>query len=405
MNYFGLTLFGLRLTLTGYRQLAFTRKFLKPLVLKHCSRIGYVLTPAEKKKILFYYPMYTVLACAQMYLTLKGRKLTRDERRRLTLVGAMATICDDLIDELHYSRKKIFELLSGDYIENDLDKKARLLVALNKELYSVCGTIPEEFLPRLKMALQRQAASIYQADPAISPEDIIAICREKNGHTSLMFASLLDENWSLTELQFIYQSAIAGQLTNDSFDIYFDTRDGIRTYFNSAPSIKKVREFFMVECEKLHSLVMSCDASKKNKLQTIRRMSILHAFTLTALDQLQQTENKYSTPVDWKNIPRKEMITDMWKNRNRLKTVRYMKHLSELIPVDMKREPIDSDTIKSVGYNEDKHLLEIEMLSNGRIYQYHDVPLEEYFDFMDAKSLTEYYNRVIKVKYAFKELA
>jgi hypothetical protein len=347
--------------------------------------------------------MYTVLACAQMYLALKGRKLTHNERRRLTLVGAMATICDDLIDELHYPRGKIFDLLSGDYIEDELDKKARLLISLNKELCSACGVIPPGYLPQLKMALQRQAASLYQADPDISPEEIVAISREKNGHTSLMFASLLDEKWSLTELQFIYQSAIVGQLTNDSFDIYFDTREGIHTYFNTAPSIKEVKDFFINECEKLHALVMRCDETKKNKLQTIRRMGILHAFTLTALDNLQQTENKYGAPVDWKNIPRKEMITDMWKNRNRLKTVRYMKRLGELIPVDMKREPIDSDTIKSVGYNEDKHLLEIEMLSTGRIYQYHDVPLEEYFDFMDAKSLTDYYNRVIKAKYSFKE--
>lgn len=71
----------------------------------------------------------------------------------------------------------------------------------------------------------------------------------------------------------------------------------------------------------------------------------------------------------------------------------------------MKRELVDSTAIKSIGYNEDKHLLEVEIWESGRVYQYNDVPLEEYFDFMDAKSLGEYYNRVIKVKYDYKELA
>lgn len=404
MNYFQLTIYGLRLTWSGYRQLSFIRSFLKPLVDKHCKRLEYKLSPSEKKKVLFYYPIYTVLACAQMYLTLKGRKLTNDERKRLTLVGAMATLCDDLIDENNFTREQVFNLLSNNLKEENLNTKAKLLLALNKELQTFYTFTPQ-YLLQLKMALQRQAVSITQSDPNISLEEIVDVCREKNGHTSLMFASLLDEKWSNEELHFIYQSAIVGQLTNDSFDIYFDTQEGINTYFKRAPSVKKSREFFLDECTTLHAMVMACDVPKKNKLRTIRRMSILHAFTLTALDHLQETENKYSAPVTWKTVSRKEMITDMWKNKNRLKTVRYMKYLSDLIPQNMKRELVGSTAIKSIGYNEDKHLLEVEILGTGRIYQYQDVPLEEYFDFMDAKSLGEYYNRVIKEKYEYKELA
>lgn len=70
----------------------------------------------------------------------------------------------------------------------------------------------------------------------------------------------------------------------------------------------------------------------------------------------------------------------------------------------MKRELVDSTAIKSIGYNEDKQMLEVEILETGKVYQYFEVPLEEYFDFMDAKSLGEYYNIVIKKKYNYKEL-
>jgi hypothetical protein len=58
-------------------------------------------------------------------------------------------------------------------------------------------------------------------------------------------------------------------------------------------------------------------------------MSILHAFTLTALDHLQQTEDKLVPPVDWKNVERKDMVTDMALNSNRFRTVGYMKWLSK----------------------------------------------------------------------------
>jgi hypothetical protein len=61
-------------------------------------------------------------------------------------------------------------------------------------------------------------------------------------------------------------------------------------------------------------------------------MSILHAFTLTALDQFQQAEDKYGKGVDWKSVARKDLVVDMALNRNRFKTVQYMKWLSTQVP-------------------------------------------------------------------------
>jgi hypothetical protein len=328
MNTLQVLKYGLSLTLDGYRQLAFINSWLKPLVHKHSLVLGYELKESEKKKVLFYYPMYTVLACAQMYVTLKGRNLSRDERKRLTLVGAMATLCDDLIDEDNWTRNEIFMLLSQNIRKEALPTKAKLLLALNEELKSF-WTISDKYLHQLKIALEWQATSGKQLDPTITIEEIVHVCREKNGNTSLMFASLIDENWTSKERDFIYQSAIVGQLTNDSFDMYFDTQNGIYTYFNKADSIQQVRDFFLGECHVLHSMVKACNTSEKNKKNTIRRMCILHAFTLTALDQFQETEQKYGRPIDWKSIPRKDMVIDMAKNSNRWKTVNYMKWLAQ----------------------------------------------------------------------------
>jgi hypothetical protein len=266
-----------------------------------------------------------------MYVALKGRRLTKDETKRLTLVGAMATICDDLIDEDNWSREQIFDLLSNDLDEKGLTTKARLLVSLNNELQEF-WQLSDKYLKQLKIALEWQAVSGKQLNTNITIDEIIHICREKNGHTSLMFATLVDEDWDEKELKFIYQSAIVGQLTNDSFDMYFDTQNGIRTYFNTTRSIAQVRKFFLDECTKLHSMVMGCNTSFKKKLDTIRRMSILHAFTLTALDQFQQTEDKYGKGVEWKTVLRKDLVIDMALNKNRFKTVRYMKWLSRVIP-------------------------------------------------------------------------
>ncbi len=70
----------------------------------------------------------------------------------------------------------------------------------------------------------------------------------------------------------------------------------------------------------------------------------------------------------------------------------------------MKRKRVKSSAIRSVGYNEEENLLEVEILETGRTYQYKDVPLEEYISFMEAPSLGVYYNKVIKDKYEYDEV-
>lgn len=328
MNTFQVLKYGLSLTLDGFRQLAFINNFLKPLVYEHCKKIGYQLTPSERKKVLFYYPMYTVLGCAEMYTTLKGRGLTTDERKRLTLVAAWATLCDDLVDDYNWTQDEVFNLIFNNSQEKGLPGNAKLLIALNNELNRTLK-ISDKYVEQLKVALQWQSESARQLDPSITIDEIVKICRQKNGNTSLMFATLIDEEWTEQERLFIYNSAIVGQLTNDSFDIYKDTLAGIHTCFNKATSIKQVRNFFLDECKKLHFSVRQCNVPERNKLATIRRMSILHAFTLTALDHLQKTEDKLGAPVNWEKASRQDMVTDMALYSNRFKTIKYMKWLAK----------------------------------------------------------------------------
>jgi hypothetical protein len=329
MNLLQVILNGLSLIIDGYKQKKFIDRWLKPIVVKHCIDLNYELNVSEKKKILFYYPMYTVLACAQMYASLKGRGLSKEETKRLSLVAAMATLCDDLIDEEHFNRDAIFNLLSTNNSDSLSNKKAKLLIRLNNELKEIWN-LSDGYTAQLKIALEWQSKSSKQFDQNIQLEEIIEICRKKNGYTSLLFASLIDEKWTEKELNFIYQSAIVGQLTNDSFDMYLDTQNDINTHFNKAEKIADTRAFFLSECQLLHKMVRASEAKEKYQKNTINRMSILHAFTLTALDQFQKTAYQYGPSFKWKNIPRKDMVIDMAKNSNRFKTVRYMAYLSRL---------------------------------------------------------------------------
>jgi hypothetical protein len=66
----------------------------------------------------------------------------------------------------------------------------------------------------------------------------------------------------------------------------------------------------------------------------------------------------------------------------------------------MRREAVDSTTIKSVGYESKSRVLEIEFQS-GAVYQYLDVPKAVHEGLRRAESKGQYFNEEIRDDYAF----
>jgi hypothetical protein len=86
----------------------------------------------------------------------------------------------------------------------------------------------------------------------------------------------------------------------------------------------------MDECTRLHKDVLACNASLRDKRNTINRMSCMHGFTLVALKHLHETESKYPSPTDWIKPSRKEMVTDLEWMKNKLRLPAAIKQLSKL---------------------------------------------------------------------------
>jgi len=64
----------------------------------------------------------------------------------------------------------------------------------------------------------------------------------------------------------------------------------------------------------------------------------------------------------------------------------------------MKRVPVDSTSIASIGYEPRRRELEVEFRQSGEVYQFFDVSSEEYAEFMAAESKGAYLNQVFKPK-------
>ena len=72
----------------------------------------------------------------------------------------------------------------------------------------------------------------------------------------------------------------------------------------------------------------------------------------------------------------------------------------------MQRFPVDSDSIASIGYAPEERVLEIEFRLGGYVYQYFDVPAEEYTAFVRAESKGAYLNQEFKPRgYRYKQFS
>ncbi|HAW57988.1 MAG TPA: KTSC domain-containing protein [Bacteroidales bacterium] len=69
--------------------------------------------------------------------------------------------------------------------------------------------------------------------------------------------------------------------------------------------------------------------------------------------------------------------------------------------MDMK--PVASSNIQMVGYDESSETMRIQF-TNGSVYEYKNIPLVVYNDFMQASSLGAYLNRNIRNSYPYEKI-
>lgn len=71
---------------------------------------------------------------------------------------------------------------------------------------------------------------------------------------------------------------------------------------------------------------------------------------------------------------------------------------AEPIVSRIKRQPVESTAVATVGYSRKLHALEIEFV-NGAIYRYEEVPIVVYRDLLAAESKARYYDQNVRGQY------
>jgi len=305
------------------------RSFLRPIVNSCLEKVNYTLSPKEKKKVDFYYPLFNQIVNIENYLCLKGRKTSLAEAKRMAIISAMATLYDDLIDEENFEKEQYHAIVDKTIATAMVTAKIKLIFELDNQLRKI-WTPSNEFINALKLAIEWQVISKKQLDASISLDEILSISENKCGNSSLLWATVVDVEWTHEEKLFIYQSGLVGQLVNDLFDAFKDREDGVATFVTKVGDINKAKEIFIAACIKLNQTIQQTKATSTNKEKTIQRLACIHSFAMVALEHLEKTNKKYGIPWDISKASRAELVTDMAFVKNKLKLVKQSIFLAKL---------------------------------------------------------------------------
>jgi hypothetical protein len=69
----------------------------------------------------------------------------------------------------------------------------------------------------------------------------------------------------------------------------------------------------------------------------------------------------------------------------------------------MKLIPVDSSSVRSVGYEEERSILYVQFV-DGEVYEYFNVPMGDFIDLLHAKSIGWFVNKRIKPYYDYRKL-
>jgi len=71
----------------------------------------------------------------------------------------------------------------------------------------------------------------------------------------------------------------------------------------------------------------------------------------------------------------------------------------------MRRFQINSSVFKSVGYDRDARILELEFRDTGNVWQYHSFPPLAYKKFINSESRGHFFTTLIRNKYPAVQVA
>ena len=280
------------------------------------------LDDTDFKKIDNYYGLAVPAILGEAWCALHNKKMSFVERWTATAQGVMTGLFDDFFDRAYLSDDAIAKMLN----ENNKGTKKS-----NEKLFQFFYAKALEGAPdkkKMQQALMEvynaQLESKKQEQETLTEEEIKTITFLKGGTSLLFYRSAFLPLASNDEEKLLFHLGSVMQLSNDIFDVYKDRQQNIKTLVTTAMHIRPIRRLLEFELAACNKAAYNTAFPRKNITSFLSILSIgIFSRAFVCLDHLQSNESTTNNEFAVQQYSREQLICDMDKKRNMLRSAAY----------------------------------------------------------------------------------
>lgn len=283
------------------------------------------LDETDFTKINKYYGLAVPAILGEAFCVLHDKKMSFVERWTATAQGAMTGLFDDFFDKA---------CLSDDAIAKMLHENVPEIKKSNEKFFdffymkALRGAPDKKKMQQALMEVYNaQVESKKQAEQTLTEEEIKNISFLKGGTSLLFYRSAFLPLASIEEEKLLYHLGGIMQLANDIFDVYKDRNQNIKTLVTTTNHISPIRRLLEQKLGACYKEAYNMSFPKKNITGFLSIISIgIFSRAFVCLDQLEKNESATNNEFAVHQYSRKQLICDMDKKRNMLRSAAY--HIS-----------------------------------------------------------------------------
>lgn len=280
------------------------------------------LNEKDYKKITNYYGLAVPAILGESFCILRDKEMSEQERLSLTYLGGLTGLFDDFFDEKDMTEEHILNLIKNP--EDPIIKSAHeklFITFYEKALENAAdANLVKEYFIKV---FDAQVLSKKQVLTNTDQDEIKSITYQKGGISLLFYRCALSQTMSKEEENLFYKLGGLMQLENDIFDIYKDHQGGIKTLVTTETKIENLQKTYKSLIEDIFSTVLQTNYPIKSKKKFLRIISMIICRGNVCLDMLQKKEELTNNVFTIDKYERKDLICDMEKPVNILKTINY----------------------------------------------------------------------------------
>lgn len=254
-------------------------------------------------------------AVCDAFASLRGTTTTQVEEERFLHYFICSSLFDNFWDQKSLSIEQLRALSFSPltYNANNFDEAVFqyahqwLLKRVNDQ---------EAYMEVAHQVFHAQQDSILQMDASISWDELVSITERKGGYSVELCAFYLDDSSSPEIRQLWFRLGALIQLTNDLYDVFKDSREGMYTLPILMNRVEDVRLLHTKWTNEIKLLLHQIPVPQTDKEICRIHLMCIAAFGKIALDQFEALEKRDGQLQPWTTYSRKELIIDMelWKN-------------------------------------------------------------------------------------------